>query len=325
MFNIAFLSRWHNHAKENRYSDQLKKLPGARVTCVWDESPEVGKAWAEELSTDFEPELDALLTRGDVDGVVITSSTAAHRELIERAAAAGKHVFTEKPLALSYHEALEIEKAVKSAGIEFGIVFPRRSTAEFAYAKRLCGEGAFGEICLVRVRNGVTNAADISTDWFRPEPFGAGGAVRDLCCHNIDAACWLLGQPSSVSVTRGFKRGFPVDDTGICNLTFGCGAIAILDSTYSAPVRGNWYGLEIYGSKLTYLTDSEKVTLITADKVEKLPLSGLPAGNPLPIEQWINACTGRGENFCGIDCAVTTDRVLEAAQKAADEERTVRL
>lgn len=192
MFQIALISRWHNHAKENRYTDQLRNIPEAKITCVWDENEERGKAWGEEFSVDFEKDLDVLLKRDDVDGVLITSCTKDHKDLIVKAARAKKHVFTEKELCMNYEEAVEIKNAVKENGVQFGIVFPRRSNKEYLFAKKLYEEGNLGEVALMRVRNAVTCKADIAEEWFRPSPTGAGGAIRDLGCHNMDLACWVL-------------------------------------------------------------------------------------------------------------------------------------
>ena len=49
MFNVALLSRWHCHGLCNRYVDDLKKIPDAKIIAVWDEVPERGKKWADEL------------------------------------------------------------------------------------------------------------------------------------------------------------------------------------------------------------------------------------------------------------------------------------
>ena len=116
MFRIAMISRWHPHARENRYVKQLENIPETQITCVWDSDEKRGKEWAEELHADFEADLDTLLQRKDVDGICITAPTDQHREIILKAAKAGKHVFTEKALAMDGREAQEVRKAVKESG-----------------------------------------------------------------------------------------------------------------------------------------------------------------------------------------------------------------
>lgn len=328
MFNIALISRWHAHALENRYVNQLKDIPEAKITCVWDFDLDRGKAWAEELNADFEADLDKLLARDDVDGILITAPTGMHKDIILKAAKAGKNVFTEKALAMNYEEACEIEKAVKESGIEFGIVFPRRGIREYNYAKQLCEEGAFGDICLVRIRVAVTNRANLAESWFMPEEEGGGGgAIRDLACHTIDVACWLLGEPDTISVTKGYIGGHMVEDTGICNIKFKNGALAVLDSTFSAPLSDNWYTLEIYGSKMAYIAGTHEVTIIKSDGTQEvISVNDVKhEGRPLPIQQWINACTGKGENICTVDAGALVNKVLDAAEIADKENRTVKI
>ena len=298
MFNIALISRWHPHAMENRYVNQLKDIPEASIICVWDDDITRGENWAKELSVDFEQDLDALLKRDDVDGVLITAPTDKHKEIIIKAAKAGKHVFTEKALAMNYEEAKEIADVIDETKVELGIVFPRRANREYWFAKKMCAEGKFGDICLMRVRNAVTNSAKFESHWFMEEPIGGGGAIRDLGCHNIDLACWILGEPESISAMVGHLRNFAVDDTGVCNIKFKNGAIAMVDSTFSAPLACNWFNLEIYGSKLAFIADPENVNLIHEDGTKEiLKISDMVEGYPLPIKQWINACLKKGDNI----------------------------
>ena len=323
MFRIAMMSRWHPHGMENRYVKQLKDIPEARITCVWDFDLPRGKRWAEELNVPFEPDLDALFLREDVDGLCVTAPTNIHKQIILKAAAAGKHVFTEKALAKNYQEALEVRRAVKESGIQLGVVFPRRANREYLFAKKLYDSGAMGEVALMRVRNAGTNQAEFADHWFKAEPTGGGGAIRDLGCHNIDLACWILGEPKRISVTVGHTRHFEVDDTGVCNITFQNGAVAILDSTFSAPLCGNWYSMEIYGSKIAFIADPEEVTLIYADGHKEIrKIADMEPGYPLPIQQWINACTGKGENICDVDAGVLVNKVLDAAARAQRNQRT---
>ena len=145
MFRVAMISRWHPHAVENRYVNQLKEIPDTAVSCVWDDDQPRGRAWAEELGVAFEPDLDALLRREDVDGICITAPTNRHKEIILKAAAAGKHVFTEKALAMNGAEAREVRQAVEQSGIRLGLAFPRRANREYLYAKKLYDAGARSE------------------------------------------------------------------------------------------------------------------------------------------------------------------------------------
>ncbi|MDD6916126.1 MAG: Gfo/Idh/MocA family oxidoreductase, partial [Eubacteriales bacterium] len=159
-----------------------------------------------------------------------------------------------------------------------------------------------------------------------------GGAIRDLGCHNIDLACWILGEPDEINTMTGFTRGFAVDDTGVCNIKFKNGAVAMVDSSFSEPLSNNWYNFEMYGSKMSFIADTKTVTIIrngdtgkiVSDK-EVINIENLPEGHKLPIAQWIDACTNGGELVCDVDAGLLVNRVLDAADIACREKRTVKI
>ena len=110
MLRVAMLSKWHVHA--DGYARDFIKTEKAEIVAVWDEKPERGMPWAEKLGCDFEPDLDVLLAREDVDAVCCCTPTTMHKEVLIKAAKAGKHIFTEKTLACTVDECREIEKAI---------------------------------------------------------------------------------------------------------------------------------------------------------------------------------------------------------------------
>src|SRR5687768_2824716 len=123
VFRVAVLSFWHVHAKD--YALETKEHPGAEVTAVWDEDRKRGQVEASERGVSFYDDLEGLLSREDVDGVVVTTPTVAHREVIPAAARAGKHVFAEKVIAPTLSETLEVVAQVEEAGVTFVISLPR--------------------------------------------------------------------------------------------------------------------------------------------------------------------------------------------------------
>src|SRR4051812_45413279 len=91
---VAVLGFWHVHAGD--YAQQAVDHPGTELVAVWDDDEQRGREGAERFGVPYTDDLDALLARDDVDAVTITTSTDVHRDVIVRAAKAGKHVFTEK-------------------------------------------------------------------------------------------------------------------------------------------------------------------------------------------------------------------------------------
>src|SRR4029077_14726231 len=116
---------WHVHAKD--YAAEAQAHPDVEIVAAWDEDPSRGEAAAADLGVPFHTDLAELLARPDVDGVIVTTRTTAHRDVIIAAAEAGKHVYTEKVLALTPAEAREIVDTVQRQGVRLVVSLPRLS------------------------------------------------------------------------------------------------------------------------------------------------------------------------------------------------------
>src|SRR4029078_5805567 len=102
---VAMLGFWHDHADD--YAAEALAHPDVELVAAWDEDPTRGGGAAKDLGVPYHPHLAELLARPDVDGVIVTTPTTAHRDVIIAAVEARKHVFTEKLLALAPAEGSE--------------------------------------------------------------------------------------------------------------------------------------------------------------------------------------------------------------------------
>ena len=98
MLRVAMLSFAHVHA--NRYAQHIVDHPEAEIVCIWEDDKERGKTASERFGVPVFDDLEAVLNRDDVDGVVINAYTSQHPWLIKAAVEHGKHVFTEKALTI---------------------------------------------------------------------------------------------------------------------------------------------------------------------------------------------------------------------------------
>ena len=189
MIGIALLSKWHVHAEG--YAKQLAALPDVKIAAVWDEDSERGAAWAAELGCDYEPSLEKVLARPDVDAVSVCTATGMHKEVITAAARAGKAVFTEKVLSFTAAEAEEIAAVIRETGVPFQISLRRRTEGRLVYLKKMLDEGVIGQVTHLRVRDAHDGA---SSGWL-PDSFfdltqcggGANRTDRGLR-HSLDRA-----------------------------------------------------------------------------------------------------------------------------------------
>ena len=119
MVRFALLSGWHVHT--GWFAGELLKSGAGKFVAVWDEDESRGRKYAEEFGAEFEPNLSAVLAREDVDAVMVECPTTKHRDVIIAAAKAGKHIFTDKSMALNMEDCAAIRKAVEEAGVKFTV------------------------------------------------------------------------------------------------------------------------------------------------------------------------------------------------------------
>ena len=226
-----------------------RHVPGAELAAVADMRPEAAQQLAARYAADTR-DVDGLLKDPDLDAVVITSIAAAHLDLIQRAAAAGKPVWCEKPASLTLDEIDQAIAATDAAGVPFQVGFNRRFAKDFAAAHRAVEDGVIGTPQLMR---------SITRD-----PGGSAGLrpgippwtiFRETLIHDFDTLLWLNPGARPVEVfTKADALVAPeykddgLLDTAVVLITFDNGAIATAEANFSAlygyDVRG-----EVFGSK----------------------------------------------------------------------------
>lgn len=189
--------------------------------------------------------LEALINAVDV--VDVCTPTFLHHEMVLQAAAAGKHVVCEKPLARSATQAAEMIAACNRAGVKLMVGHVVRFFPEYAQAKALADQGEVGKLGVIRLRRVSAVPAWAAEGWLI-DPARSGGMMLDLMVHDFDYARWVAGEVESVFAKN--LRGMSPDAAGDY-------ALAILHHKNGAlsHVEGGWIypkglfrtGLEIAG------------------------------------------------------------------------------
>jgi myo-inositol 2-dehydrogenase / D-chiro-inositol 1-dehydrogenase len=167
------------------HSTNLATLSGVKLKYVCDPVPAAASDLAQKLGAEVST-IDAVLADKSIDAVAICSSTDTHSDLITRAAAAGKHIFCEKPVDLSVPRAIACGEAVKAAGVSCMIGFQRRFDPTFNDASRrlLAGEIGTPEMLIITSRDPGAPPADYIK--------ASGGIFRDMLIHDLDVFRWIL-------------------------------------------------------------------------------------------------------------------------------------
>lgn len=311
---IALISGWHVHAGE--YFHRIERNSDAQITAVWDDDLARGRAYAEKCGGTFYEDYDELLEKSGVDAVIITSPTSMHPELMIKAARAGKHIFTEKVLAITSKDAHAIAAAVKEAGVHFTICFPHETEAPFLAVKEIVDSGKLGEITYAKFRKAHTGSID---NWlpayFYDESLCGGGAMIDLGAHPMYLLEWLLGKPKTVTSTFTDVTGRGVEDNAVSLLEFENGAIGVSETGFVS--WGDPLVWEISGRDgWLIMTDSE-IRYHTRTQSDWIAPE-LPVNAPHPIDYFVDTVVhGRADTRYTIDEAVALTELMEAAYKSA--------
>ncbi len=327
MFRVALLSRWHVHSHKNdgRYAKELLSNPDCRVSCVWDRDEEVAREWGEEYGVPCETELEKVLSRDDVDGVLVTSDPHDHKEIFLAAAKHKKHIFTEKVLSFTLEEAEEIRAAVKSSGIKFCIAFTRIGAKQLAYAKTLVENGMLGTPVMFRCLCGHAGGikGELPDYWYDPDICG-GGAMIDLGFNSAYLARYIMGEMESVSSSfANVVLDKRVEDNASSNVRFKNGAMGVLEATFTSPLM-SVFELSVYGTEGAYYArfggnDTAELRLASQPK-KNIPFGEMPECEPSPVTAWVKACTeGASDEIYGIDAAIELVKYMVAAYRSDRE------
>ena len=249
--NIALLSGAHSHT--TGYLREIAADPDLNLVAVWDDMESRGRTIADEMGCAYEPDLDAVLGRGDLDASVVCADNAGHRPLFEASCQAGVDVFCEKPMALTVADADSMLAAARASGrlAVFGYFQPFTGSA--LAAKKAIAEGRLGAITQIRYRNAHHAAYGHWFDsedrrWFTQPEKAGGGAFLDMGTHAIHFVRTLFGPVAAVSALIENKSGvYPdVDDFGVALLEFANGVTGMVEASwvFTAGPRG----LEVVGS-----------------------------------------------------------------------------
>lgn len=255
---IGIMSFAHLHAEG--YVGNLRNSPGVEFVGFSDTDAERGKHYAEVFGARWYPTHEVMLADG-LDGVVVCSENANHRELVEMAAAAKVHVLCEKPIEVTLDEAQAMNAACETNNVNFMTAFPVRFSPTIATLKARVDRGDLGRLYAV---NGI-NHSEIPRAhraWFAQKALAGGGAVMDHTVHLVDMLRWMLNSEVVEVFAEVDNLFYPgevdVDTAGIVLITFANGVFASIDCSWSRPTFYSRWGhvkLDVLGENGLMVVD----------------------------------------------------------------------
>lgn len=273
MIGYGFMGKAHSNAycKVNHFFD-LEYRPVLKAVCARNE--ERVKAFADQWGYEsVETDWRVLVERDDIDAIDICTPNNLHKDIAIAAAAAGKMILCEKPLARTPEEGAEMCKAVEAAGVMNTVWYNYRRLPAVTLAKNIVDEGRLGRIFHYRANflQDWTIAADLPQGgealWRLDIDAAGSGVTGDLLAHCIDTALWINGPIKSVTaMTETFVKErmhnltgkvepVGIDDACAFLARFENGSLAIFESTRYARGHKALYTFEINGENASISWD----------------------------------------------------------------------
>jgi predicted dehydrogenase len=207
---------------------------------------------------------EELLKQDSIGAIVIASPNVSHEEHAVAAAEAGKHVYLEKPMAITLEGCRRIVRAVEKAKVKFAMGYHRRLNPLVQYAKALIADGKLGELVFVESDyfHHVPGDLDIWS-WLGKNDI-AGSMIHAGTGHNIDLLRFFCGEVAEVSCYKGVvmprKVQMETEDLAVVNLRFKSGVLGRV-GLFLGPILPFTFTLRVFGTKGT--VDNNRIWLDT--------------------------------------------------------------
>jgi len=238
----------------------------AQLTCVVEADAATREKASAELGVPAFDGLGDALASASFDAVVITTPTFTHCELAVASARQCKHIFCEKPMALSLDECDEMAASAEAAGVVLQVGFVRRFQPEFVEAKRRIDEGEIGKPMVVK---SLTRGPGLPPAWAH-DIQRSNGMLAEVNSHDFDCVRWLAGSEvervyAETANFKGVERGVAVDDfydNAVVSLRFTSGALGVIDGSCPADY-GYDARVEVLGTEgLLMVGDNRSMALL---------------------------------------------------------------
>lgn len=310
---VAIYGVWHVHA--GGYTRKAMEM--GEVVGFYEKNDAFAESFQKEFNIPRFSSPEELL-KSDAEGVIVCSASNEHKEDMVKIANAGKHIFTEKVLALTDEDCFEVEKAVKANNVQFVISLFQKYIGARIAVKNVADSGELGKINYMRFRNCHSGslAGWLPPHFFNKEQCG-GGAMIDLGAHGMYLTHWILGLPvsaKSVFTIACENEGYEqknidnVEDNAVTVMQFSNGAIAINETGFVSDKSPTV--LEVHGENGFVRMEGNAVVKCTKETDGATVAVEIPDSLPSPLEQFLS---GNVLGGCGMEEAKALTHMMVMA------------
>jgi predicted dehydrogenase len=249
------LARW-------AHLPNIKKIPGVKLHAVYSSSGSRGKSYALRFGAAYScSDFDEVLRDPNVDIVLVASRHQHHASQALASLRAGKHVFLEKPMALTEAECQQLYRAVEETGRQLTVGFNRRFAPFYIELKKALARRSGPAVVSVRM-----NSPGLSGSFWAADP-AIGGAILGEACHFIDLMYWLLeSEPTKVSAySLPLGTNEPIGENNIvASFQFADGSIGNLTYCTVGTKTSGGERVEVFAPGISATTEDMKRLTVNA-------------------------------------------------------------
>ncbi len=243
------LGRW-----SDMLADGAKRSGRIEIAGGLSRSDEKKAAFSEKYGGAPMKSYEDILADASIGAVVLTTPNSLHMPQAVEAARAGKHVFVEKPMALSVADCKKMIAAAKEAGTVLAVGQNTRRLARYRKAAELIRNGSVGEVVLIEGNSSKTQGYRLTPDlWRYSRDESPGGPLASFTVHQMDTFNYLVGPVRRISAfVKKLSGPAPPDDVMAATVEFECGALGYLGGTMLTESRNF---TQIHGTEGNVLVD----------------------------------------------------------------------
>ena len=306
-------------------ADAMQRSDRFEIVSCYTRSAEKRQAFAKKYGCRAAPAYEEILKDRSIDAVVNTTPNNVHLETTRAAAAAGKHVFLDKPIANTVADGRAITEACRGAGVVLALGYQRRKESHFRWVRKQIDGGVFGKLVNAEANISRDRLGKIDPSSWRYTSAGMpGGVMLQIGIHYTDVLEYLMGPIKAVS-GRLAQLVLPGDNPDVASLVMEHenGALSTLNASYASA--SEYYCMNIYGKEASAYYDlhqglrflkrgAERSDPVTCEKNDTLREE---------LEEFAAAVRGDGRPEMGGEAATISLAVLRAGIKSAREGRRV--
>jgi len=306
-------------------ADAVKRSGKLEIAACYSRSQDKKDKFAAKYGCRAAASYEEMLADGKIDAIINTTPNSVHLETTRAAAAAGKHVFLDKPIANTVADARGITEACRKAKVVLALGYQRRREPHFRFVKKQIEAGVFGRLVNAEANISRDRLGKIDLSSWRYQAAGMpGGVMLQIGIHYTDVLEYLLGPVKAVS-GQFVRLVLPGDNPDVASLVLEHenGALSTLNASYASA--SEYYLMNIYGKEATAFYDMHSGLRVLRRGGTNADAVACPQNDTIveELEEFVRAVRGETEPEMDGEKSTASLAVILAGIKSAREGRRV--